>query len=65
MSEKRPYNLHSGGSEAVTLPVQCEVSDDRFMSRLLQYQQNSSKTGQVSDSECSSSEKFLKCRIRY
>ena len=41
----------SGGSEVVTLPVQFEVSDDRFMSRLLQYQHNTSKSCQVSDSD--------------
>ena len=49
MSEKRAYKLHSGGSEAVTVPIQFEVSDDRFMSRLLQCQQNNSKSGEVSD----------------
>ena len=54
MSEKRAYNLRSGGSEAVTVPVQFEVSDDRFMWRLLQCQQNTSKSGQVSDSESGS-----------
>ena len=54
MSEKRAYNLRSGGSEAVTVPVQFEVSDDTFMSRLLQCQQNTSKSGQVSDSESGS-----------
>ena len=51
MSEKRAYNLRSGGSEA---PVQFEVSDDRFMSRLLQCQQNTSKSGQASDSDSGS-----------
>ena len=50
MSEKRAYNLRSGGSEA-TSPVQSEVSDDRFMSRLLQCKQNTSKSGQVSGSD--------------
>ena len=54
MSEKRAYNLRSGGSEAVTDPVQFEVSEDRFMSRLLQCQQNTSKSGQVSDSDSGS-----------
>ena len=54
MSEKRAYNLCSGGSEAVTLPVQFEVSDDRFMSRRLQCQQNTSKSGQMSDSNSGS-----------
>ena len=50
MAEKRAYNLRSGGSEAVTVPVQFEVSDENFMSRLLQCQQNTSQSGQVSDS---------------
>ena len=54
MSEKRVYNLRSVGSEALMLPVQFEVSDDRFMSRLLQCQQNTSKSGQVSDSDSGS-----------
>ena len=54
MSEKIAYNLLSGGSEAVTLPVQFEVSDDRFMLRLLKCQQNTSKSGQVSDSDSGS-----------
>ena len=53
MSEKRAYNLCSA-CEAVTVPVQFEVSDDRFMSRLLQCQQNTSKSGQVSDSDSGS-----------
>ena len=54
MSEKRAYNLRSGGSEAVTVPVQFEVSDKNFMSRLLQCQQNTSQSGQVSDSDSGS-----------
>ena len=53
MTDKRAYNLRSGGSEAV-IPVQFEVSDDRFISSLLQSQQNTSKTGQVSDSDSGS-----------
>ena len=53
MNDRRAYNLHSGGSEAV-IPVQFEVSDDRFISSLLQSQQNTSKTGQVSDSDSGS-----------
>ena len=59
ISEERAYNLHSGGSEAATLPVQFEVSDDRFMSELLQYQQSTSKSGQVSDSDCKSEHNSL------
>ena len=54
MSQKRAYNFCSGGSEAVTLPVQFEVSDDRFMLRLLQCQQNTPKSGQMSDSDSGS-----------
>ena len=54
MTERRAYNLRSGGSETVTLPVQFEVSDDRFMSELLQYQQSASKSGQVSDLDSNS-----------
>ena len=54
MSQKRAYNFRSGGIEAVTLPVQLEVSDDRFMLRLLQCQQNTPKSGQVSDSDSGS-----------
>ena len=54
MSEKRAYNLRSGGSDAVTVPVQFKVSDKNFMSRLLQCQQNNSQSGQVSDSESGS-----------
>ena len=54
MAEKRAYNLRSGGSEAVTVPVQFEVSDENFMSRLLQCQQNTSQSGQVSDSDSGS-----------
>ena len=54
MSEKRAYNLRSGGSEAVTVPVQFEVSDENFMLRLLQCQQNTSQSGQVSDSHSGS-----------
>ena len=54
MAEKRAYNLRSGGSEAVTAPVQIEVSDENFMSRLLQCQQNTSQSGQVSDSDSGS-----------
>ena len=53
MSEKRAYNLHSGGSEAA-IPDQFEVSDDRFVSTLLQCQQETSKSGQVSDSDSDS-----------
>ena len=53
MTDRRAYNLHSGGSEAV-IPVQFEVSDDRFFSSLVQSQQNTSKTGQVSDSDSGS-----------
>ena len=40
MSEKRAYNLCSGDSEAVTVPVQFEVSDNRFMSRKVEMFQN-------------------------
>ena len=54
MAEKRAYNLRSGGSEAVTVPVQFEVSDENFMSRLLQCQQITSKPGQMSDSKSGS-----------
>ena len=54
MSEKRAYNLRSGCSEAVTVPIQLEVSDDNFMSRLLQCQQSTSLSGQVSDSDSGS-----------
>ena len=50
MSEKRAYNLRSGGSEAVTVPLQFEVSDENFMSRLLQCQESTSQSGQVLDS---------------
>ena len=50
MSEKRAYNLRSGGSEAV-IPDQFEMSDDRFVSTLLRCQQETSKSGQVSDSD--------------
>ena len=53
MTEKRAYNLRSGGSEAV-IPDQFEVSDVRFMSTLLQCQQETSKSGQVSDSDSDS-----------
>ena len=54
MTEKRAYNLRSGGSEAVTVPVQFEVSDENFMSRLLQCQQTNSQSRQVSDSDSGS-----------
>ena len=54
MTEKRAYNLRSGGSEAVTVPIQFEVSDENFVSRLLQCQQSTSLSGQVSDSDSGS-----------
>ena len=54
MTEKRACNLRSGGSEAVTVPVQFEVSDENFMLRLLQCHQNTSLSGQVSDSDSGS-----------
>ena len=54
MAEKRAHNLRSGGSEAVTVPVHFEVSDENFMSRLLQCQQNTSQSRQVSDSDSGS-----------
>ena len=54
MTEKRAHNLRSGGSEAVTVPVQFEVSDENFMLRLLQCQQSTSLSGQVSDSDSGS-----------
>ena len=40
--------------QAVTVPVQFEVSDQNFMSRLLQCQQSTSQSGQVSDSDLGS-----------
>ena len=54
MTEKRAYNLRSCGSEDVTVSVQFEVSDENFMSRLLQCQQSTSLSGQVSDSDSGS-----------
>ena len=54
MSEKRAYNLRSGGSEAVTVPVQFEVTSENFMLRLLECQQSTSQSGQVSDSDSGS-----------
>ena len=54
MSEKTAYNLRSGGSEAVTVPLQFEVSDENFMSRFLQCQQSTSQSGQVLDSDSGS-----------
>ena len=54
MSEKTAYNLRSGGSETVTVPLQFEVSDKNFMSRFLQSQQSTSQSGQVLDSDSGS-----------
>ena len=44
MSEKRAYNLLSGGSETLILPVQIQVTDDRFMLDLLQCHQNTTNS---------------------
>ena len=51
---KTAYNLRPGGSETLSVPVQFQVTDDRFMSELLHYQQNTINSDQMSDSDCSS-----------